>query len=166
LLDSEGTNLADRDWLGMLAAIGVAKGQPFSPDTATRAILRPAKTGYKMSRVIGFETSVGGRDFRVYPDRHWLNPIADGTPANPGGPFDLGRNRVAAGYLDLDTRIWFFTDYYSISPGMISQIRGKGAKYMIAFTDSAGTPLSGGTKYALKLPRNCRPTSRPPISGR
>ncbi len=153
LVDSEGQNLADRDWLGMLAALGIVKGQPFSPDTNTRAILeRAAKAAYKMSRVVGFEEAVGGRSFRVYPDRRWLNPIADGTPANPGGPFDLAWNRTTGPYLDLDARIWFFTDYYSISPGMISQTPGKGAKYMIAFTDSAGVPLSGGANYQLKLP--------------
>jgi len=60
----------------------------------------------------------------VYPDRRWTNPIADGTPDNPGGPFDLAWLRKAGGYRDLDTRIWFFTDYYSLSPGMISQIPG------------------------------------------
>ena len=107
-----------------------------------------------MSRVIGFEDRVSGRDFRVYPDRRWVNPVADATPDNPGGPFsgDVSWRRKAEGYTDLDTRIWFFTDYYSISPGMLSQIPGKGAKYMVAFTDSTGTPLSGGKSYRLKLP--------------
>src|SRR5215471_15293624 len=153
LVDTEGENLADPDWRGMLASLGIAKGQPF--DAATRAILdKAAKTAYKTSRVIGFEETVNGRSFRVYPDRRWVNPIADGTPANPGGPFDLSWRRKNGGYLDLDTRIWFFTDYYSISPGMISQVPGKGAKYMIAFTDSAGTPLSGGANYRVKLPPN------------
>jgi hypothetical protein len=155
LVDSEGTNLADPGGLGMLASLGIIKGQPFNPDAATRAMLeRAAKTAYKMSRVIGFESVVSGRDFRVYPDRRWLNPIADGTPSNPGGPLDLSWKRTAGNYLDLDTRIWFFTDYYSISPGMISQIPGKGAKYMIAFTDGAGTPLSGGSNYRVNLPPN------------
>ena len=155
LVDSEGTNLADPDWLGMLASIGIVKGQPFNPDAATRAILdKAAKTAYKMSRVVGFEDVVTGRSFRVYPDRRWVNPVADGTPANPGGALDLSWRRTAGGYLDLDTRIWFFTDYYSISPGMISQIPGKGAKYMVAFTDGAGTPLSGGASYRLRLPAN------------
>jgi len=155
LVDTEGNNLADPDWLGMLASLGIVKGQPFNPDAATRAILdRAAKTGYKTSRVIGFEDVVSGRSFRVYPDRRWVNPIADGTPSNPGGPFDLSWKRTAGNYLDLDTRIWFFTDYYSISPGMISQIPGKGAKYMVGFTDSSGTPLSGGASYRLKLPPN------------
>ena len=52
---------------------------------------------------------------------------------------------------DLDARIWMFTDYYSyysISPGMVSQTPGKGAKYMIAFTDGEGTPLSGAAAIA------------------
>jgi hypothetical protein len=106
LVDSEGANLAEPDWLGMLAAIGIVKGQPFNPDAATREIFdRAAKTGYKMSRVIGFEEVVSGRNFRVYPDRRWVNPIVDGTPSNPGGPFDLGWNRTAGKYLDLDARI-------------------------------------------------------------
>ena len=153
LVDDEGTNLADSDSLGLLASIGIIKGQPFNPDAHTREILdRAAKTGYKMSRVIGFEPNVSGRSLLVYPDRHWVNPIADGTPENPDGPFNLGWTRKDGGYLDLDTRIWFFTDYYSISPGMVSQIPGKGAKYMIGFTDSDGTPLAGENNYRLHLP--------------
>jgi hypothetical protein len=153
LVDRETFELADADSLGMLASVGIIKGQPFTPDAKTLAILdRAAKTGYKMSRVIGFESNVSGRSFLVYPDRHWLNPLADATPAHPGGPFDLGWRRTSGGYLDLDTRIWFFTNYYSFSPGMISQIPGKGAKYMIAFTDSDGTLLTGATNYRVNLP--------------
>ena len=155
LVDSEGSDLASADGLGMLASIGIIKGQPFNPDEHTRQILdRAARTAYKMSRVIGFQSTVSGRSFLVYPDRVWLNPLADATPDNPSGPFDLSWGRKAGGYLDLDTRIWFFTDYYSWSPGMMSQIPGKGAKYMVSFTDSEGTPLSGGSSYSVNLPPN------------
>jgi len=155
LVDSESRNLGSPDGLGMLASIGIIQGQPFQPDAHTKEILdHAAKTGYKMSRVIGFQERVSGRDFRIYPDRRWINPMADATPDKPGGPFDLGWHRAPTGYLDLDTRIWFFTDYYSISPGMISQIPGKGAKYMIAFTDGAGVPLSGDASYRIHLPPN------------
>jgi hypothetical protein len=112
-----------------------------------------AKTAYKMSRVIGFEEEVAGRSLRIYPDRRWINPMADATPENLAGPFDLGWRRVSGGYLDLDARIWFFTNYYSVSPGMLSQTPGRGAKYMIAFVDSRGENLSGGSRYRLRLPR-------------
>jgi hypothetical protein len=153
LIDSEGPHLADADSLGMLASIGIVKGQPFNPDEKTRAILgHAARTAYKMSRVIGFKDNVSGRSLKIYLDRRWVNPMADATPDKPSGLFDLSWRRSQEGYLDLDTRIWFFTDYYSVSPGMLSQIPGKGAKYMIAFTDSEGRNLSGSSAYSLRLP--------------
>jgi hypothetical protein len=122
------------------------------PDAGARKILDDAaKTSYKMSRVIGVE---GGRSYLVYPDRHWVNPLADATPSNPGADFkDMAWTR-RAGYLDLDARIWFFTDYYSFSPGMTSQTPGKGAKYMIAFADSTGTLFLGEGNYRVNLPPN------------
>jgi hypothetical protein len=155
LVDKEGDNLAGPDWLGMLAAIGIVKGQPSNPDAHTREILdRAAKTAYKMSRVIGFEDAIGTRSLRVYSDRNWLNPFADGTPSNPTGALDLAWENVAGGYLALDNRIWMFTDYYSASPGMVSQNPGKGARYMIAFADDKGMPLVGASNYRLNLPAN------------
>jgi len=155
LVEREGTSLADSDSLGMLASIGIAKGRPFEPDAKTRKILdHAAKTAYKMSRVIGFEEVVAGRSLRIYPDRRWINPMADATPENLGGPFDLGWHRIAGGHLDLDARIWFFTNYYSVSPGMLSQTPGRGAKYMIAFVDDSGANLSGGSSYRLHMPRD------------
>jgi len=155
LVDSEGANLAGSDSLGMLAAIGIVKGQPFAPDAHTREIIdRAAKTAYKMSRVIGFEEKVSGKSYRMYPGRRWLNPFADGTPDNPTGILNLAWENVAGGYLDLGARIWMFTDYYSISPGMVSKTSGKGAMYVIGLTDSEGTPLVGDANYRLNLPAN------------
>lgn len=155
LVDSESGSLASADGLGMLAAIGIVKGQPFNPDEKTRLILdRAARTAYKMSRVIGFEEALGDRSLRIYPDRHWVNPMADATPENLSGVFDFGWTRKQGGYLDLDASIWFFTNYYSVSPGMLSQTPGVGAKYMIGFTDSAGADLTGAGHYRLNLPAN------------
>jgi hypothetical protein len=155
LVDSEGTNLAEADSLGMLASINIIKGQPFTPDAKTRATLdRAAKTAYKMSRVIAFEEVLNGGSLRMYSDRRWINPMDNVTPPNPRTTLDLSWKNVAGGYLDLDARIWFFTNYYSISPGMLSKIPGKGAMYMIGFTDGEGMPLSGGSNYRLNLPAN------------
>ena len=112
----------------MLASIGIVKGKPFTPDANTQRILDDApKTGYKMSRVIGFEEVVGGISYNIYPDRRWVNPFADGTPSKPTGELNLSWINTVDGYLALDARINFFTHYYSVSPGMLSYTPGKGA---------------------------------------
>ncbi len=155
LVDSEGDNLAGPDSRGMLAALGIIKGQPFTPDAHSREILdRAATTAYKMSRVVGFYETLDGGSLKVYADRHWINPLDNVTPPGPLTAKDLTWKNLAGGYLDLDARIWFFTNYYSVSPGMLSKIPGKGAMYMMGFTDGTGVPLSGGSDYRLNLPAN------------
>jgi hypothetical protein len=155
LLESEGANLAESDSRGMLAAIGIIKGQPFDLDAHAREILDlAAKTAYKMSRVIGFQEDLNSGSLRMYPDRRWINPLDNVTPPSPRTSLNLSWENVAGGYVDLDARIWFFTNYYSVSPGMLSKVPGKGAMYMIAFTDTAGANLSGGSHYRLTLPAN------------
>ena len=155
LVDREGAHLASPDGLGMLASIGISTGQPFEPDLRTRAILdQAAKTAYKMSRVIGFQSELNGGTIRVYPDRRWTNPMDNITPPGPQNIMDLSWQNLAGNYLALDARIWFFTNYYSLSPGMVSKTPGKGAMYVVGFTDSKDVPLSGGSKYRLNLPAN------------
>jgi hypothetical protein len=155
LVDAEGKNLAGPDWLGMLEGIGIAKDRPFAPDARTRAILdAAAKTAYKTSRVIGFEGGINNVDFRVYRDRQWLNPINNLTSRWPNAAVDLSWLVKGGGYRELDGRAWFFTDYYSISPGMVSMTPGKGAFYMIAFKDAAGDPLVGDRAYVVNLPKD------------
>ena len=63
--------------------------------------------------------------------------------------------RTAGGYLDLDARIWFFTDYYSLEPRHdLADRRARARSTWSRFTDFSGTPLSGGGNYRLKLPPN------------
>ena len=78
-----------------------------------------------------------------------------GRRQNPTGALNLAWMNTAGGFLALDRRIWMFTDYYSVSPGMLSQIPGKGAKYAIAFTDSdRHAPVGRLRTIALNLPPN------------
>ncbi len=155
LLDAEGTNLADPDWLGMLAGIGIAPDRPFKPDDRTRGILdAAARTAYKMSRVIGLESGVDGADFRVYADRKWLNPVNNMRSRWPNPAVDLSFLKTGGDYRALAARVWFFTNYYSISPGMVSMTPGKGAFYMIAFEDADGSPLVGDHSYKVNLPKD------------
>ncbi|MGS4948298.1 DUF1214 domain-containing protein [Meridianimarinicoccus sp. RP-17] len=137
----------------MLEGIGIATDRDFAPDDETRAILdAAARTGYKTSRVIGFQHGLNGMDFRVYDDRQWLNPVNNVSARWPDVPVGLDWMSSDAGYRELDARAWFFTDYFSISPGMVSMTPGKGAFYMIAFEDAEGEPLVGNRSYTLDLP--------------
>jgi hypothetical protein len=103
--------------------------------------------------VIGLAAGTKGDNFRVYDDRKWLNPINNMKTRWPNAGIDLSFV-TNGGYRDLDARLWFFTDYYSISPGMVSMTPGKGAFYMIAFEDAGGHPLEGENRYKLHLPAN------------
>jgi hypothetical protein len=153
LVDTEGANLADPDWLGMLAGLGIVKGKPFEPDARTKKILDDAaKTAYDTSRVLGLQGASGDANYRVYADRQWVNPVNNMHSRWPDAVLDLSFNAKAGDYRDLDARVWFFTDYYSISPGMVSMTAGKGAFYMIGFNDSDGQPLVGARSYKVKLP--------------
>jgi hypothetical protein len=153
LVDSEGRNLAGPDGLGILASAGLVAGRPFEPDDDTKAILNAAaKTGYKMSRAIGFAPAAGGRDYHVWKDRQWLNPVNNTTEPGPDKTMDLAFRNKAAGFTEVEPRAWFSTDYYSISPGMVSQTPGRGAAYQIAFNDADGAPLDGDRSYKLTLP--------------
>ncbi|WP_069096228.1 DUF1214 domain-containing protein [Methyloligella halotolerans] len=156
IVDDEGTNLAGPDWLGMLQGIGIVFDLPFDPDERTRTILEAAaKTGYKTSRVLGFTPGMKGVNFHVYEDRRWLNPVNNVTAHWPNTPLDLTFKATGdAGFRELDARAWFFTDYYSISPGMVSMTPGKGAFYMIAFDDADGDPLVGKQSYVVNLPKD------------
>jgi hypothetical protein len=154
LIDTEGGNLAEPDWLGMLAGLGIVKGKAFEPDADRTKILdAAAKTGYKTSRVIGLQGQSGDVDLRVYKDRQWVNPINNLAGHWPNVPVDLTFT-TKGGYRALDARAWFFTDYYSISPGMVTMTPGKGAFYAIAFNDKNGKPLTGAGSYRLTLPAN------------
>lgn len=155
IVDDEGLNLASPDWLGMLAGIGVVANQPFAPEARTRELLdAAAKTGYKTSRAIGFQPGVGKADFHVYKDRKWLNPVNNLTSRWPNAPLDLTFQAKQGDYRHLDVRTWFFTDYYSISPGMVSMTPGKGAFYMMTFEDADGDQLNGDQSYKVNLPAN------------
>ncbi len=111
LVDSETPALADPDWMGMLAALGIEKGRPFAPDARTRKILdAAAATAYQMSRVLGTQSEINGVSYLVYPDRQWINPMASGNP------FDMAWQRPTDGALAPDPR----TNFVSFRQGCTS----------------------------------------------
>jgi hypothetical protein len=152
-IDSEVVEPADVDWRGMLAAIGIVKGQPFKPDARTKAILdNAAKTAFKTTKVLAFDifpTQVSAA--RVYEDRQWTNPLL-GNYSKAGPELNLEWLWRTGSFRDLNARVNFFTNYYSMSPVMARRTPGPGAAYLIGFRDSSGTLLAGNKNYRLHLP--------------
>jgi hypothetical protein len=132
------------DWSmrGMMASLGIAKGEPFQPDEHMREILAAgADVGMKMAQALRFGEKL--KDTRYYDDRQWNNVL---------NVLDVEFKRDS--YLDIDARVGMFKIGYSISPAMVMNMVGKGSKYPFAYRDADGDFLSGGTSYKLHMPAN------------
>jgi hypothetical protein len=151
-IESEVVETANVDWRGMLASISIIKGKPFAPGEHATAILdAAAKTAFKMSKVEAFNNILTKPGARIYQDRQWVTPILGGY-AQSGPEVSLEFLWRDGSFRDLESRIAYFTNYYAISPGMLSKAPDKGAAYLIGFRDSAGKLYGGDKSYRLHLP--------------
>ena len=105
---------------------------------------RGARTAFKMSKVVMTDLLVHEPGGKYYPDRQWLNVFAgENTSFQASGTFTNVEQRAA-----------FFTSAYSVSPAMVVNMVGKGAKYPVTARDADGDFLDGGKSYRLHLPAN------------
>jgi hypothetical protein len=145
LIDREYVDPVDMDMRGMLHTIGIEKGKPFRPDSAMKTLLdQAARTAFKMSKVVINDLLPHEPGGKYYPDRQWLNVFAgENTEFQASGTFS-----------NLEQRVAFFTSAYSVSPGMVVNMVGRGAKYPVTARDAGGDFLDGGKSYRLHLPAN------------
>ena len=126
---------------GLLAELGVAKGQPFAPDQRMRAILeRAAREGRDQMLVSAFDSARADRV--AWPDRKW-----EWVGLLPGSA------QFEASYgLDLEARDRWFAQAIVTSPAMFRRDAGAGSLYWLGVRDSAGAWLDGGKTYRLTVP--------------
>lgn len=141
-INHEYVDPTEMDMRGMLAAIGIVKGEDFKPTARQREILdHAALTAFKMSKAMtthGIAEMEGGLQ---WPDRQYVNPFIGGSPFF-----------YADTYMSLDNRTLYFSNAYSCSPAMAMNIIGMGAKYPTTFRDADGDILSGGKTHKMHLP--------------
>jgi hypothetical protein len=134
---------------GVLASIGIVKGEPFEPTESQRALLqRAVETAPRMilaTRQLGRED---GRNL-YYDDRQYERAWAGGTA-----------EFMQESYLDVDQRTAFFQYAYSSAPAMVMRTINAGSKYPVATRDADGNFLNGSNTYRMRLPAD------PPSSGR
>jgi hypothetical protein len=141
LIDAEPAYDGYRNEYGNLAALGIAKGQPFAPDERmTRILEQAARIASAQMRV----QSLADRrpDRVVWDGRRWEWAVL--RPEN--GTFD------ADSYVDLEAREKWFYQAQIESPAMFARAPGAGSLYWLSARDSTGAYLDGSRSYRLSMP--------------
>jgi hypothetical protein len=134
----------DAETLGLLASIGIKKGQQFAPDARMKRILTEAAD---VAAVTARALTARPRDARqyLYPGEGvWTNPFIEGR-------YDF---LDADGSRLLDSRIYMHFYATGITPAMSKAPVGKGSQYAIAYLDADGDELDGSRTYRIHLPPN------------
>mgnify|MGYP001825501624 FL=1 len=130
---------------GMLAAVGIRKGEPFAPDAKMAALLmEAAQTGWSEMNVAFFANPRPER--LVWKDRNWeFVPLAG--PLNPDTN-DFG----TANYRDLLANDFYFFMAWGTSASIGRRAVGPGSLYFYTPRDSTGAYLDGAKNYKLTVP--------------
>ena len=129
--------------LGVMASIGIKKGQPFNPDARMKEILSKAASAGSVS-VKTIMSKPREEMFYFYPgESFWMNPFT-------GGEYYW----VMDGASLIDVRAGFHFYATGITPAMAKKIIGKGSKYAYTYLDADGNPLDGSTTYKVHVPPN------------
>ena len=140
-VDYEPISAIDPELRGVLASIGIVKGEPFEPsDWQREQLARAVATAPRMILALA---QLGRGDERnlYYDDRQYESAWAGGTA-----------EWMQESYLDVNARSRFFQFAYSSAPAMNIHTTGAGAKYPYAYRDADGEFLDGSNTYKLHLP--------------
>ncbi len=131
--------------LGMLAQLGIEKGEPFAPDERMEGLLsRAAVIGFDEMRVSFYEHPRGEKI--VWEGRQWeYIPVT--------GALDLSTKEFGtANYRNLLTSDAYFWAGFGTSAAIGVRRTGVGSMYYTTPRDAAGAYLDGGKSYKLTIP--------------
>ena len=143
LVDYEPLSAINAESRGVLASIGIVKGQPFKPTGVQKAALEKAVT--VAPRMILAMRQLGRADGRslYYKDRQYENAWCGATSEN-----------YQETYVDIDQRAAYYQYAYSSASAMVMRTIGAGSKYPFTTRDADGEFLNGSNTYKLHLPPN------------
>lgn len=154
LIQSEGNDPIDPYMHGTLAALGISKGEKFSPSAREKDLLdKAANTAWKMAKNIAANFDKQ-KDGLWWKDRKWVAHAHTTYDDFMHTLLDEEYRSRKTGYTDVDAKAHMYVNHYSISNGMISSIVGLGAKYGGAYKDSEGNYLKGENTYKVTFPKN------------
>jgi hypothetical protein len=156
VIQAEPAGAGDPEILGLLASVGIVKGQPFAPDERMRKILSEAvAVGNATARTVSFDPREK-EGWAFYPDSAWFNMLFEGGYQFLAPPPTITANGVEQATSDgarkINARTAFFYPYTAITPAMCMRLSGIGSQYLIAMRGGDGEYLSGDRSYRITLP--------------
>ncbi|MDC0672133.1 DUF1254 domain-containing protein [Nannocystis radixulma] len=143
IIDKEPLELIDLELRGLIASIGIQKGEGFKYDDRMKKILTDAvAVGNATARAIDFQTRE--KEAYLYPDSQWKTGFL-------GGSFEWLKEDGRGGRY-LDARTLFFYMATVNTPAMALEMIGKGSQYAYINKDSNGNFLDGVNVYRLRIP--------------
>jgi hypothetical protein len=140
-VDYEPVAAIDSELRGVLASIGIIKGQTFNPTAKQQELLQKAvEAAPKMIMALRQLGRPDGRQL-YYKDRQYENIWAGATS-----------EWLQDSYLDVNQRASYFQIAYSSAPAMVMRTLGAGSKYPNTVRDADGDFLEGSKSYKLHLP--------------
>lgn len=140
-IDYEPVGALPMELRGMLASLGIIKGEPFKPSPAVKRALEEAmKIAPKMIYSNRITPGFFNRTM-YYDDRQYMNAWS-GADANYNMPT----------FTDIDVRAQYFQYAYSSAPAMVVDMIKQGSKYPVTMRDADGNLLDGANTYKLRLP--------------
>ncbi|GIG02134.1 DUF1254 domain-containing protein [Catellatospora citrea] len=142
VVQEEPLDSLDPERRGILASIGLVKGDVFAPDQRLRAVLdKAAPLGAGIARALAFRP----RDPEAYhyPDSSWKRVFV-------GGSHEFLREGARL----LDARAMFHYLATVVTPAMAASPVGTGSAYAYTAEDADARWLDGGRSYRLHLPRH------------
>jgi hypothetical protein len=142
-IQREPVRIQDKQFLGILASLGIEKGRPFAPDARMKTILRnAAKIGCAMTATLSYD-SRHPKKMRWPGKSLWQELFLSENP-----------DFVNPNYEELDSRAAFCYQAIGAIKSIHKDIVGAGSKYVAAFKDGNGDWLNGSKSYKLHVPPN------------
>ncbi|MBB3394954.1 MULTISPECIES: DUF1254 domain-containing protein [unclassified Rhizobium] len=147
----------DPELMGPIAAIGIIKGKPFTPDARMKKILTEALA---LANATSRTLFMAPRDSTLYyyPGSGWQNMLFEvgyefETPV-PLITTEGVKPYPPTGYRTLDARTDFFYGVTGITPAMAMRLPGIGSTYLWTMVDADKEPFDGGKTYKVTLPKD------------
>ena len=140
LLEEEPADALDPETLGLLASLGIAKGQRFAPGERLRAILAEAAVvAAATERANAYRTRLEAAF--LYPGSAWCSPFV-------GGSHEFLHDHARL----LDARTFMYFHAFGVTPTLAARHVGSGSVRAAAFVDADGRRFDGARRYRLRLP--------------